>query len=132
MKISRNKNPETEEVTVIAAGTTFTGTIESNQTVRIEGNFTGDIHSKSKVITCSESRVHGNITADEIIAGGSIKGEISGLTSITIQPTGSIEGSIISDTIVIEKGGMFEGDCRMHQEETEVIEMGPQLLEKQA
>lgn len=132
MKINRNKPSEPESITVIAAGTTITGIIESNQPVRIEGNFIGDINGKGTVTTCSDSFIQGNIKADEIVIGGQIKGELSGSASITIQHTGAVEGSIQSDTIIIEKGGLFEGQCLMQQEEVEIIEMGPKLLEKQA
>ncbi|NVK86356.1 MAG: polymer-forming cytoskeletal protein [Cytophagia bacterium] len=132
MKINRNKISEPESVTIIAAGTTMTGKIESNQPIRIEGRFIGDINGKGTVTTCSDSSVQGNIEADEIIIGGQIKGELSGFTSITIQHTGAVEGSIQSDTIIIEKGGLFEGECLMTQKEVEIIEMGPKLLEKQA
>jgi len=132
MKINRSKAIAQEPLTVIAAGTTFTGRIESNQTVRIEGNFIGDINGTGKVITCPDSSIQGNVEANELIVGGNIKGELSGFTSITIQNTGVVEGTIQSDTIVIEKGGLFEGDCVMYRKEIEVIEMGPHLLEKQA
>lgn len=132
MKINRSKTIEPESFTVIAAGTTITGRIDSNQTVRIEGNFIGDINGRGKIITFPDSSVQGNVEADELIVGGNIKGELSASTSITIQNTGVVEGSIQSDTIVIEKGGLFEGDCLMHRKEVEVIEMGPKLLEKQA
>lgn len=132
MKINRNKTSEPESMTVIAAGTTMTGKIESNQPIRIEGNFIGDIHGKGTVITCSDSSIQGNIKAVEIVIGGQIKGELSGFKSITIQHTGAVEGSIQSDTIIIEKGGLFEGECLMTQKEVEIIEMGPKLLEKQA
>lgn len=132
MKINRSKISEPEIVSLIAAGTTITGKIESNETVKIEGHFIGDINSKGKVITVADSKVQGNITAEVIVIGGSIIGELSGLSSITIQNTGKVEGSIQSDTIEIERGGLFEGECLMYQKEAEVIEMGPKLLEKQA
>jgi len=132
MKINRNKISEPEIVSLIAAGTTITGKIESNETVKIEGHFIGDINSKGTVITVADSKVQGNIKANVIVIGGSIVGELSGFTSITIQNTGNVEGSIQSDTIEIERGGLFEGECLMYQKEAEVIEMGPKLLEKQA
>lgn len=132
MKINRSKTSEPESVSVIAAGTTITGKIESDETVRIEGYFIGDIDSTGTVITMADSKVKGNVKANVIIVGGNIHGELSGLRSITIQNTGNVEGSIQSDTIEIERGGLFEGECLMYQKEAEVIEMGPKLLEKQA
>lgn len=132
MKINRTKNSEPESVSVIAAGTTITGKIESHETIRVEGYFIGDIDSTGTVITTADSKIKGNVRANAIIVGGNINGALAGLNSITIQSTGNVEGSIHSDTIEIEKGGLFEGECMMHQKEAEIIEMGPKLLEKQA
>lgn len=129
MKISKTKTNQVQQQTMslLSEGTKFKGDIEASNALRIDGELEGDIVSTSKVVTGINSVVTGAIEADEIIIGGRVYGSVNAKKTLTVQPTGKVEGDIRALEILIEKGGFFKGACEM-------TEMLPtiQLSKKQA
>lgn len=132
MKISRTTTVDQKPVTFITEGTRFTGKIESTGTIRVDGDLIGDIEVKGKLITGPNSLIDGTIRAGEAVIGGKVKGDLYGADCVVLQSTGRIKGTINTDEIIIEKGGLFEGECNMRQQEVEMVEMEVKLLERQA
>ena len=62
--------------TIIGAGTTITGNVESNGDIRIDGKIIGNLHAKAKVIIGASSVVEGDITGKHADVLGTVTGKI--------------------------------------------------------
>jgi excisionase family DNA binding protein len=81
--------------------------------LRINGKFEGDLEVKGILTIGSAAFVSANITGDNIIIGGKVKGRITARESLTLLPTAVVEGKIYPAKLNISEGAMFEGVCSM-------------------
>ena len=80
--------------TVIGKNSTFEGTIKSEGTLRIDGNFTGQIETKGNVVIGESAKIEANITTDNIIVSGEVKGNIFAKGQLQLTSTGKLYGDI--------------------------------------
>jgi cytoskeletal protein CcmA (bactofilin family) len=57
--------------------------------------------------------VHGDIETREAVIGGSVEGMITASERVEIQATASVQGDIVTRTIVVAEGGRINGAVRM-------------------
>ena len=74
----------------------------------IDGEINGNILSRASVTIGPKGKVEGKIAASKIVISGFFKGELEGDT-VELSATSNVIGDIISDKLVIEDGGNFEG-----------------------
>ena len=99
---------------LLGPGTTIEGTVEFENTVRLEGNVVGKIHSTDgKLIIGETATVNGEITVNVAIIMGKVYGKIHAGKRVEIYPPGRIEGDIQSPALLIESGVIFNGNCSM-------------------
>jgi cytoskeletal protein CcmA (bactofilin family) len=99
--------------TVIGKNTFFEGNIRSEGTLRIDGNFTGQIETKGNVIIGEGARVQANISSDNVIVSGEVKGNILAKGQLKITSTGKVYGDIEVQNLTIEEGAIFDGKSKM-------------------
>ena len=109
------KNGATGEgaLSIIAAGMTVSGDIESTGVVKVEGRVDGSIRSARQVLVGRQGTVHGDIETREAVIGGSVEGTITASERVEIQATAAVMGDIITRTIVVAEGGRINGTVRM-------------------
>jgi cytoskeletal protein CcmA (bactofilin family) len=72
---------------LIIKGTTIVGNLESQGNIRIEGNFIGNVKSKSKIILGKSSYVEGGILAPRAEIDGEVKGKIKISELLILKPS---------------------------------------------
>ena len=97
----------------LGKGTVITGNIESYGNIRIEGQITGDLVTKSKVVLGSSAKVIGKVLAQNAEVSGEIKGTIEISDVLVLKSTAIINGDIITNKLVVENGAQFNGSCKM-------------------
>ncbi len=109
------KNGATGEgaLSIIAAGMTVSGDIDSNGVVKVEGRVDGSIRSARQVLVGRQGSVHGDIETREAVIGGAVEGTITASERVEIQATASVQGDIVARTIVVAEGGKINGAVRM-------------------
>jgi len=75
------------------------------------------------VIVGSKGYVQGDITANSVIIGGKVNGNVTTTESIQLQPGAQLLGDIHTSMLSIGEGAIFEGHCVMTSEKTKVIEL---------
>ena len=83
--------------------------------VRVDGNFKGEIKTESTLIIGESARVEAGVDVGTIIIMGTIIGDITAKHSVTIEVPGKVKGTIVTPEIMIEKGVIYDGSCRMEQ-----------------
>src|SRR5580765_8510051 len=99
-----------EAATVIGAGLTITGNLESKGEVQVEGEVQGDVHAQHIVIG-ERARITGALIAEEIVVRGNVQGSIRG-NAVTFQSSSRVEGDVFHKSLAIEQGAFFEGKSR--------------------
>jgi cytoskeletal protein CcmA (bactofilin family) len=115
------KTFEPGEVAVnrIVAGTKINGDVETTGDFRFEGNLTGNLKTKGKLIIGTSGEVKGEINCKNCDVEGKIEGKVIVSELLTLKATSVINGDIVAKRLAIEPGANFTGNCQMTDETTQ-------------
>lgn len=99
--------------TILGKGTEFTGQIKSSGIVRIEGKLDGELETSQDLIIAQEASVKAQVKARHAVISGTYHGNLDLSGKLEIKSTGRVFGNIKVSGIIIEDGGVFEGECNM-------------------
>jgi cytoskeletal protein CcmA (bactofilin family) len=99
------------EMTVVGRGARLEGTLVSTESIRIDGQAKGKIAARVDVILSSDSHVEADIQAQNVVAGGTLKGSITARTMTEVAEGGRVEGTIRSKALVVSEGALFSGQA---------------------
>ena len=91
----------------------FDGTIEVPGTFRLEAQIKGNIISSGSLTLGEAARVEGQIEGNHVVVCGRFDGVIFAKGRVEIQAKGIVTGEIHAPCVVIEPGGIFDGQCHM-------------------
>ena len=95
---------------IISRDLTIKGDLTCAGDIQIDGVIEGDVQSRS--ITVGEGAdVRGAISGEAVRICGSVNGQIKG-TTVTLAKTAKVVGDVLHQTLSIEPGAFFEGQCR--------------------
>ena len=91
----------------------FTGTLEVEDNVRLEGKFDGELVTRGTVFVVSGARVTANVHAGFAVIAGTYKGELRCEKRVSLLATCRAQGKLITDGLSVESGAMFDGQVEM-------------------
>ena len=100
---------------VIDQGCEFEGKLCFHGTVRISGIFRGEIYTPDILIIGEGAQVKGKIEAGIIIISGEVNGELLAKKRVEIHPPAVFSGEIITPSLSVDEGVIFEGKSKMLQ-----------------
>ncbi len=98
---------------IIGEGTRFNGELDLNGLLRIDGDFTGVIRTKGKVLVGKNGRAECTLNAGTVVVGGVLRGEIHSTEKVIILSTGLVLGNITTPRLIVEEGVIFNGSCKI-------------------
>jgi len=99
---------------IIGKGCKINGTIDVREgTIRIDGEFEGNINCPETLIIGKGGRVKADIKVNNAVVGGTVIGNIDAKEKIELQSGSRLEGDIKTSRLVIDEGVFFEGSCKM-------------------
>ncbi len=101
------------QTSIIAQGSKFEGTIDARGTLRIEGEFKGNIGIPESLVVGKTGVVRASVKVKNAIIGGQFFGDIEAENKIELQSGSHLEGDIKTKRLVIDEGVFFEGNCSM-------------------
>lgn len=108
---------------IVGDGTRFVGDLELNGLLRIDGDFIGNIKTDGKVLIGKNGRAECTITADTVVIGGVVKGDIVSKGKVVILSTGMLIGNVSTPRLISEDGVILNGLCMISSmEEVPVFE----------
>ncbi len=99
--------------TMIGAGTTITGDLESNGDIRIDGILKGSLKGKAKIIVGSDGVVEGNIEGLQADIMGHVTGTIKVQELLYLHGKTEVNGDIYAGKLQVEPTAVFNGNCHM-------------------
>lgn len=97
----------------IVENTIIQGDIVCAADFRLDGELTGNIICKGKIVLGIKSKVKGSITCKNIDVEGSFEGKLDIEELLTIRKTASIKGDVFASKLAVEPGAVFEASCEM-------------------
>ncbi len=99
----------------------FTGEVTFKTTLRIDGHFCGQVKSEGGTLIVSSGAQITRATIDVGTAriNGTVEGDINASEEVTLGHSASVTGNILTGALIIEKGALFNGSCRLNKEQTE-------------
>lgn len=98
---------------IIATESRVKGIITGNDTIRVAGNFEGEVKSDGLLIITEEGKVEGTISCQDLIVEGEIQGDVEKARNVEIRESGKVTGNIKCDRIALAEGSFIEGEIHM-------------------
>lgn len=100
-------------INIISEGTVIKGDIIANGDIRIDGELTGSISVKGRLVVGPNGKIVGEIVCNNVEVSGFIKGKVTTSELLNMKSTSKIEGDIIAGKLSVEPGSQFTGTCAM-------------------
>jgi cytoskeletal protein CcmA (bactofilin family) len=98
------------------AGSRISGRLYFGTAARIDGQVDGEINSEGSLSIGEGAVVAAQIKARSLVVSGAVSGDIVATHRIEIRASARVLGNIVSPTLVIQDGALFEGHCAMQPE----------------
>jgi cytoskeletal protein CcmA (bactofilin family) len=99
---------------VIGPDDFFDGRYRSERGVRIQGNARGSIESRQYIFVEGGAEVEADLSAEDITVAGSFNGKIECRRRLEITNTGKVQGQVTTALLIVEEGGLIDGELHMH------------------
>jgi cytoskeletal protein CcmA (bactofilin family) len=120
MRVQPSQAPTPPErcTNVIANGARYKGSLKVDESVRIDGHFTGDIDAKGTVQIMEGADVDAKIHAAFVVVSGNYKGEIRCDQRVELMPRSRVTGEIVTKVLSVHEGATLDGGVQMTSEST--------------
>jgi cytoskeletal protein CcmA (bactofilin family) len=81
--------------------------------VRIDGAFSGEVLSEGSLIVGKDAEIEGVLNVGDLLLSGRFSGEVQAKRRVTIHKTGILQGVIYTPALVMEEGGLLDGQIVM-------------------
>jgi cytoskeletal protein CcmA (bactofilin family) len=103
---------------ILGPGCKVKGNIDLKGTLRIDGDFDGEINCPETLIIGKSGVVKADVKVKNAVIGGKLVGNVSATNKIELQTGSHVEGDISTARLVIDEGVFFEGACKMGTQQT--------------
>ena len=119
------EEPQSDANTVIGVNSNFRGTLMVTGTLRIDGEFEGDILNCDRLEIGEHGIMRADVEVKDALIMGRVYGNIRALGSIEMKAGARVEGDVAALTVAMEQGVRFTGRCTMLEAGIETtIEIG--------
>jgi cytoskeletal protein CcmA (bactofilin family) len=98
---------------LLGRGSEFEGKLTFEGTVRIDGKFTGTIVTNDVLVIGEGAKVSAEVSCGTVIVHGEISGNVKARNAVELHHPARMKGNIETPSLMIEKGVIFEGQCKM-------------------
>ncbi|MCK5357874.1 MAG: polymer-forming cytoskeletal protein [Elusimicrobiales bacterium] len=99
--------------TVVGYDAYFQGTFTIKGSLKVDGRLDGSIVDGKMVTVGKTGKIKGDVSCEQAIVLGEIKGNINALENIEIMAGSRVEGDLKAPKITLEEGSFFNGHCTM-------------------
>lgn len=98
---------------LLGRGASFEGKLTFEGTVRVDGSFKGEIFTDDVLVVGEGAKVDAEIKVGTLVVNGEIKGNIIAKQAVELHHPAKVLGNITTPSIIIDRGVVFEGSCKM-------------------
>src|SRR3954471_22654854 len=97
-------------LTVVGEQARFEGKFDITDSIQIECEIAGEMNVGGKLVVGEKGVVNANVHTVDAIIMGVYEGNMIATGNVEIAETGRVSGNITTDSLVIAKGGFFNGN----------------------
>src|SRR5438270_8401103 len=94
---------------LIAADLTIEGKIEGGGSVRIAGNFKGDVNVQGDLTIEVGAKLTGGVRADNVTIAGELEGNVEEATRVDLTSSGMVTGDLNAGSLTVAAGARMRG-----------------------
>ncbi len=126
------RDPSVPPLTVIGEGARLEGKFNIAESIQIKGEVAGEINVDGKFVIGEKGIVRADVRTTDALIMGQYEGNMVATGTVEITATGRVSGNVETDSLVISKGGFFNGNVVKVQRGPEAVSerhsAGPTLL----
>src|SRR5574337_503124 len=107
----------------LGEGTSFSGALQFEGTVRVDGQFEGEVSGSDLLIIGETAAVRADIQVGTLVVGGRAEGNITARKRVELLPTAQVSGIIKTPSLAVREGAILNGSCEMRREEAKVVHL---------
>jgi cytoskeletal protein CcmA (bactofilin family) len=111
--LERKRQENGEWTGFLEQGVRLEGKLEAEGTFRIDSAMKGTVVSRDTLILGEHAFVEGEIVGNVVVIAGRFAGKIQARGRVDIQASAVVTGDIQTPCLLIEPGGVFDGQCMM-------------------
>ncbi|MEE9605964.1 MAG: polymer-forming cytoskeletal protein [Candidatus Scalindua sp.] len=116
-----NESRKELKMTNLTSDTNVKGTIKFGQTMKIDGNFEGElITDNGDLVVGKTGNVKANVKVRSAVVEGRLDGNIKASDKVELKQNAHLVGDLQAKTLVMEKGVVFVGKCNISPEGTKI------------
>jgi cytoskeletal protein CcmA (bactofilin family) len=96
---------------LIAADITIEGKIEGGGSVRIAGNFKGDVNVQGDLTIEAGAKLNGSVRAAKVTIAGELEGNVAEASSVDLLDTGVVIGDLKAGSLTVAAGARMRGQA---------------------
>lgn len=113
------KEQEVKITTLIGEGAELDGGFRAPGSARVDGHVNGSVSVTGTLIVGTTGRINGDVTADAVLIGGEVSGNIKAPQKAELTGTAKVIGDIATAVIVVDENAVFQGKCDMNRAEAD-------------
>jgi len=113
---ARGSQSGTPGLSIIGAGMTIQGDVDSSGVVKIEGTVNGHVTATHQVLVAKGGRIEGDVVTGEAMIAGVVHGAVRALQRVEIQTGAVVEGDVTTGRILVAEGALLNGTVRTGEE----------------
>jgi len=126
----KSKKKQTMIDTIVGPNTVIEGEVTHPTSIRIDGQIYGEVECNGDVYIGKEGYVETCIKAQNIIIAGEVNGDLQTTEKVHIQSSGKLSGTTTTKGMVIEDGGIFNGESTIVQD-SQLEKKSPEIYVEQ-
>lgn len=109
---SNNQRPDMQKTLLTIKGNSakIEGKLIISNSIEIDCEITGELNVDGKLIIQQSGHVNADVKTTDAIINGVYEGNMEATGNVQITETGKTSGNIKTDSLIIEKGGVFAGN----------------------
>ncbi len=97
-------------LTVVGSDAKLEGKFDITDSIQVECEIGGQLKVGGRVVIGEKGAVHADVHTVDAIVHGEYEGNMVATGSVEVTPTGRVLGNIQTNSLVISKGGFFNGN----------------------
>lgn len=100
----------------LGSGTIYNGRLSFVGSVRIDGQFTGEITSEGTLILGKDAKVEGTIHVNQLVLSGKLLGDVAVTGRTILHKSADLAGTLVTKILIMEEGAQLQGQVTMNPE----------------
>lgn len=115
-----NREQSGSIISIVGPGTKVSGDVVAEGSIRVEGEIEGTVYAGKAVVVGKEGTVNGDISTNDAVISGQVKGTITAASRLEIHGTATVEGVVRTRRLQLEEGAVLNAEVRMGEVTLEV------------